>query len=318
MIEGRRLYVLLPPSGFLHEEMRTIRTDAPSLRALSEVSSSERGTASTTDQSFDVVDSIADAGPMVVSMTTAAAKEVRNQPGGVRIAQVRHYRPALRPFRAISKLASFASGSTPAQFKMQVLSANNRSPLEGVTIIAIMDRHTQQGIRRRTGTRGHVTLTFPQGTSQLDELFVYPPDGFWGYYEPNKVLATHEDVLLNPIDMNREDYLRKIYAPASSNAGFGVTVAVVDSGVARNHADINVIGGENFAPDGDANDFGPGTTHGTHVAGIICRSRRHRHRHGRSCSTSEYSQLPCFPKIRRSDKQCGDCKGNLSCSTGRL
>ena len=269
MVDGRRLYVLLPPSGFLDEEMRTITTAAPSLRALSDLSPSAAETASATDQSYDFVDSIADAGPMVVSMTTAAAKQARNQPGGVRIAQVRHYRPAIRPFRAISRLTSFTRGSTPVQIRVQVLSANDQSPLEGATVIAILDQHTRQGIRRRTGKRGLVTLTFPQGTSQLDELFVYPPDGFWGYYEANKVLAAREDISLNPIDLSADDYLRKTYAPASSNAGLGVTVAVVDSGVAQDHPDLNVVGGENFAPDGDPSDFGPGTNHGTHVAGII-------------------------------------------------
>lgn len=269
MVQRRKLYVLLPPSGFLGEEMLAIRSASSSFRALSKASSNEDANVSATDQSFDVVDSIADAGPMVVSMTAAAAKEVRNQSDGIRIAQVRRYRPALRPFRAISKLAPFASGSTPAQFNMQILSANDRSPLQGATIVAIMDRHTKQGIRRRTGNRGLVTLSFPQGTFQIDELFVYPPDGYWGYYESNKVLSADEYILLNPIDMSKDDYLRKIYSPASSNAGLGVTVGVVDSGVDLNHTDINVVGGQNFAHDGDPDDYGAGTSHGTHVAGII-------------------------------------------------
>ena len=63
--------------------MRAIRSASPSFRALSQASSNEGVNVSATDHSFDVVDSIADDGPMVVSMTTAAAKEVRNQPDGI-------------------------------------------------------------------------------------------------------------------------------------------------------------------------------------------------------------------------------------------
>ena len=249
--------------------MRTIGSASTSLRALAAISSNEDKDMSIAEQSVDVIDSIADTGPLLVSMTTSAAKELRSQSGGIRIAQLRHYRPAIRPFRAIQRLTQLPPGSTPTQFILQVLSANSHSPLNGATIVAIMNRHTGEGIRRRTGKKGRVTLNLPQGTSQIDEFFVYPPDGHWGYYESNKVLASNQAILLDPINMSTEDYLRKVYGSTSHNAGQGVTVAVVDSGVDSNHTDINVVGGQNFAPDGNSDDYGPGTSHGTHVAGIV-------------------------------------------------
>lgn len=50
-----------------------------------------------------------------------------------------------------------------------------------------------------------------------------------------------------------------------------VNVAIIDTGVAKNHPDLkkNVKGGVNFLPKGDKNDWGPVHPHGTHVAGII-------------------------------------------------
>jgi len=46
-----------------------------------------------------------------------------------------------------------------------------------------------------------------------------------------------------------------------------VSIAVVDTGVDKNHPELNVVGGKDFTPD---NDFGlDGNGHGTHVAGII-------------------------------------------------
>ena len=85
---------------------------------------------------------------------------------------------------------------------------------------------------------------------------------------------------MTPIDLGATSTLMAgIYGSLPDDAGKGVRVAVIDSGVARKHPALpNVSGGRNMVlaesqdDPGAADDWGPAKTdgeHGTHVAGII-------------------------------------------------
>jgi len=65
--------------------------------------------------------------------------------------------------------------------------------------------------------------------------------------------------------------VRTLYPGGTLQSGKGVTVGVIDSGVATNHPDLSVAGGQNTVPGEKPGDFGDNGTegHGTHVAGII-------------------------------------------------
>jgi subtilisin len=74
-------------------------------------------------------------------------------------------------------------------------------------------------------------------------------------------------------------------------AGHGVRVALVDTGVARDHPDLVVAGGRNCATGEDPDDYGPnGHEHGTHVAGIVAgRGRAPTGRRGVAPGAEVYS-----------------------------
>ncbi|MEO5680018.1 MAG: S8 family serine peptidase, partial [Acidimicrobiales bacterium] len=70
-------------------------------------------------------------------------------------------------------------------------------------------------------------------------------------------------------DLAVPDALRFFYGEAADAAGKGVTVGVIDTGVAK-HPDLLISGGANTVTGEDPKDFGDnGKGHGTHVAGII-------------------------------------------------
>ena len=68
--------------------------------------------------------------------------------------------------------------------------------------------------------------------------------------------------------------VRLLQAPdvwEQSKKGEGVVVAVLDTGVDRDHPDLkeNIIDGKNFTPEGNSDDYTDRNGHGTHVAGTI-------------------------------------------------
>lgn len=56
--------------------------------------------------------------------------------------------------------------------------------------------------------------------------------------------------------------------------GEGIVIAICDTGIDRNHPNLKdrIIGGRNFTPEGNYNDFTDRNGHGTHVAGTIAAS----------------------------------------------
>jgi subtilisin family serine protease len=72
-----------------------------------------------------------------------------------------------------------------------------------------------------------------------------------------------------PIDVAYTDLLRLLYGNRALDAGKGVKVGVLDTGIAQ-HPDLLIDGGMNAVSGEDPTDFGDnGEGHGTHVAGII-------------------------------------------------
>lgn len=64
----------------------------------------------------------------------------------------------------------------------------------------------------------------------------------------------------------------RIDADTVSLTGEGIKVAVLDTGIDKNHPDLSVAGGVNFVPKGlkvDATKWDDDNGHGTHVAGTI-------------------------------------------------
>jgi subtilisin len=76
-------------------------------------------------------------------------------------------------------------------------------------------------------------------------------------------------VPLVPIDLTFTDCLRFFYGNSPDDAGKGVKVGVIDTGISA-EPDLRIEGGFNAVTGEDPNDFGDnGEGHGTHVAGIV-------------------------------------------------
>ena len=230
---------------------------------------------------YRLVESLAENGPKIVQMAPESARLLRTRRNDIAVAQVRRYRTALSPMRRVRSKGVFdgATGRTSVRIHLRV--AGTDAPVEGALVVAVLDTSNGLGLpRRRSGMNGQVTLTFPGTQTVVQELFVYPRCGVWGFYGRDLALTEGMTIHLQPINFADPDLLQELIADSADDAGQNVRVGVVDSGVDGSHPDLNVAGGISFAPDSaDAQDHGAGADgHGTHVAGII--SGRARRGHG--------------------------------------
>lgn len=266
-------YVLLP-GGSLHTEQ------AGSTPEVSEFFASLGNPGETQDlgaqapgAQLRVLDSLGPGGAALIEATPDAALALRRLQPGVQVVPLRHYTPAVarRQVRARSAAAMAAPG---AAVTLRVISANGGSPVVGAFVVAFVDFSTKSGDQGVTDSKGEVQFALGGPHTTLDRLYVYPVDAHWSLVAAGFTATDGATVQLQPLDLSYTDGLRHYYGNAADGVGAGVTVAVVDTGVAK-HPDLVVAGGANTVPGEKPTDFGDnGQHHGTHVAGIIAARGR--------------------------------------------
>jgi len=157
--------------------------------------------------------------------------------------------------------------------KLSVRVLNDQGkPVVGVKVRAVLDVAQGHNVADETDVLGAVILRIPTGYDRVEVIFADPLHTYWSAF---LVGFDREDIPAVPVDITVKPLmpdgyaLVAGYAPADVNAGAGVRVGVIDTGVGP-HQDLVVTGGLNVVdgePDTDHKDNGLG--HGTHVAGII-------------------------------------------------
>ncbi|MCW3052077.1 MAG: peptidase in kexin sedolisin [Chthonomonadales bacterium] len=157
----------------------------------------------------------------------------------------------------------------PAKIKVKVVDKRTGAAIPNATVVAFTNFAARAGAQGVTNSQGMVSLSLGSSSPQFDRFYVYPKLGYWPVLLQNVTFSTGMKVKLPPIDLSFQDSLRFFYGESQLGQGAGVTVGVVDTGIAP-HDDLVIAGGFNAVSGEDPTEFGDnGEGHGTHVGGII-------------------------------------------------
>jgi len=267
-----RKYVVLPEFGFtnpLLSKSRVLQQTGVVRLAAGPWRTDDAAT------TIRIIDSLRENGPKLVEMTPAAELNLRQQQAGLKVIPVVLYE-TMRRKATIGKNAPPPPGNG---VKVKVVDARSKIGVQGARIVAFTSYRTRAGAEAVTDDSGTGTLALKPST-KVERLYVFPPARYWGYYATSLVLDKGESFAIEAIDVHQESLLLSDFRRSlPRDAGRGVMVGVIDTGVEKEHPNLtNVVGGANTVTEettdnGDTDpEWGPANIdgdHGTHVAGII-------------------------------------------------
>ncbi|WP_228896604.1 S8 family peptidase [Pseudoduganella aquatica] len=229
-----------------------------------------------------VLHSMEDSGPKLVELSDAEALALKASNAGIKLVPEVLYHVARSPRWQIVKQSSGAlAASAAAGIVIKVVDAASGKPVKGAQLVAFTDFANGVGQQGTSNAKGMVTLKFTTSSKKLELLLIYGPEGYWGLCERDVKIKQGDTKKLAHVDLAVPDYLDTLYGTHADNAGAGLRVGVIDTGVDGKHPDLKLAGGAAFVADeSDAGGPGPAKLegeHGTHVAGIIA-ARGHKPR----------------------------------------
>jgi subtilisin family serine protease len=279
----KKQFVLLPPRGMTTEtgpantELTTFLTSLEAVDRSGKRGVRPRATHKAPRRStaargkaidMEILDSIRENGAKLIEMELDNVPHLRAARPGIRIVPVVYYQPAIVPPPQIMAPVRTARAAV-TRLRLKIVSGGDKSPIVGADVVAFTDFELRQGAQGVTDANGEINLPLGALSKKLDRLYIFPKFGFWSFLKKNITVDSGKVIKLRPVDLAYNDSKRTIYGDAPDGAGAGLTVGVIDTGVAQ-HPDLVIAGGLNTVVGEDPSAFGDnGAGHGTHVAGII-------------------------------------------------
>ena len=264
MAKGKVRYVLLPSDGMAVSEQN------PQQKAFFQVLHAVSTSETTRTHSLSVangttpitvVDSIGEQKAKLIEMDPDDLAAFRGQHPSARVAPLVYYRPALMRHEVMTTIkalrsrvsakkakakstrlavkASVATGS----ISLTVTSAKDGKGVAGATVVAFTDFAEKAGAQGTTDAQGRVALALGASSKKVERVYIYPESGYWPALQSDVTLKSGGALKVLPIDTAYVDCVRYFYGPSKPEDGKGVTVGVIDSGVATGHPGLKVAGG---------------------------------------------------------------------------
>jgi subtilisin len=224
-----------------------------------------------------VLHSINGDGPKLAVLTRNDVLALKVSAPGVRVMPLVIYEVSRRPLLELEQYLATSDTALAVKLQVKVVQAGGPGagqPVPGARVIAFTRFAQREGDMGVSDANGDVSLKLGGASRQLEVLVVYGPHGYWGLYRKDLLLESGATLEVPAVDLEVPDYLAQAaVGDKPLDAGTGVTVGVIDTGVDLSHPDLSVAGGAAFVVD-ENDEGGPGPAaeegeHGSHVAGII-------------------------------------------------
>lgn len=268
-----RQYVLLPLRGMRSPDMAVLQQPPQAQPAQQGASLAGRAPA---PAPAEILHSSHADGVKLAALTPWQLQQLKVKAPGVRVMPLVRYQTSERAMLQLNPALAVPSVGAAA-LTLRVLRRDTGLALAGARVLAFTDLARRAGAEGCSDAAGLVRLALG-GARQLEVLVAYGPSGFWGCCRRHCTPRPGSALRLAPIDLGVADLLARLYGPGAPEAGAGVSVGVIDTGVALGHPDLLVAGGAAFVQaEDDGGGHGPAAidgAHGSHVAGIIASRGR--------------------------------------------
>lgn len=276
-------YVLLPVRGLRSPELAALQQSvqpaplamARSAPAAARVSAAFAALSPATAAPMatpQILHSTHDDGPKLAVLTGEEVLALKASAPGVRVLPLVIYELARRPMLQLDPALQPEQAGLQLALTLQIVRAGSSEPVAGAHVIAFTSFEQRAGAEGKSDAGGMVKLGLP-APAKVEMLVVYGPHGYWGLHRAQLTLKKGDVFGLAAIGLSEDDYLAQLYGGYAAQAGEGVKIGVIDTGIDDSHPDLHVAGGAAFVvAENDAGGPGPAARdgdHGTHVAGII-------------------------------------------------
>jgi subtilisin len=285
MAAKKAQYIIVPAAGLIASDSNPKQVKFfESLHASSIASSTGQQALHTLathsgDLGVRVLDSIGERKAKLIECAPADLPALRGAHPSIRVLPVVYFQRAVIRHQIGGKISSgvFRASATiaakQAALTVTVVSSKDGAPVANAMVVAFTDFATLAGAQGKTDAKGRVSLSLGASSKKIERLYVYPALGYWPTLAQSVTLKNGAKLSVPLIDLGYIDCVRFFYpgSDPTQGQGQGVTVGVIDCGVATDHPGLVVQGGRNTVTGEDSKDFGDNGTdgHGTHVAGII-------------------------------------------------
>jgi subtilisin len=298
-------YIVMPLVGWRSERM----LDFDAQRPLREIARRDRAAAAATKRRplapgdtlagarYALAASVTADGPKVLDMTPEAARRLRAASPSTLVEPNTMVYAAVRPAVRIARAEGWRPGPDARRLTVRVVDEAGDA-VAGARVLAFADPHHDVGASRSTRAKGLASFALPRSLDRIARLLVLPPSGYLGAAKVRVAAHGEIEVELRRVDpATFTDAAHRWRAGLDPDAGQGVRVGVVDTGVDIAHPDLAHVTARSVYSNPETP--GPPHPHGTQVAGIIgARGARFR---GLAPAAELYSYRIAAPGARKSD-----------------